>query len=70
MNIVDKLLSLLPLNGDKTRLSALLFLLGLAKHFFPGLQILSFIEQYLTEIAAGGLLLGVSHKVVKSSVGQ
>lgn len=65
MKFLDYILSLLPLDGDKTKVSAILFVLGLLKVFFPQLEVIQLLEQYMVQIAGGGIVLGLAHKAVK-----
>ena len=67
MKFLDMILRLLPLNGDKTKVSAILLVLGLLKLFFPGLQIIQLLEEYILQIAGGGIVIGLAHKVRKSA---
>lgn len=61
------ILNLLPLNGDKTKVSAILLVLGLLKLFFPQLEIIRLLEEYMVQIAGGGVVLGLAHKARKAA---
>lgn len=68
MKLLDKLFSLLPFNGDKTKIGAILSLLPILKILFPALgALLDPIIQILNPEITGPIVLGtgVAHKAVK-----
>lgn len=70
MKFFKQVLDLLPLDGQKTKLGALLALAAVLQQFVPGLNLVALIQSLLTEnlstTAIVTIIIGAVHKVLKA----
>ena len=65
LQFIDRLLSLLPFNGDKTKIGALIQLAVFLHGMFPGFDVLAWLAAQLGAIGVPTIVIGVIHKAVK-----
>lgn len=68
LSYIDFLLSLLPFNGNKTKLGALISLAVSIHQMFPGFDVLSWLNTQLIYLGVPVFLAGLIHKAVKAVI--
>ena len=70
MKLLNRILSLLPFDGDKTKLGAIGTVIALIKTLFPDVDLLALLDQHLLAIGISGFAGGLIHKLVKQLLEQ
>jgi hypothetical protein len=68
LQLIDKLLSILPFNGNKSKLGGLLSLFFAIQTAFPGFDFLPWLDMSLAKLGVPVLIIGLIHKAVKDYV--